>query len=160
MPLRLTQHAKLTANSAGRSTRLMPSRGCDGFTLVELLVVIAIIGILIALLLPAVQAARESGRRTHCGNNLKQIGLALLMYQDAHHIFPPGEIHQKWWLGGQPPDPSGPFPYPHCHWDGQIGIWFNQISPQMELQNLYDQLDFQARPQWTSAANVKVEQTP
>jgi prepilin-type N-terminal cleavage/methylation domain-containing protein len=61
-----------------------------GFTLIELLVVIAIIAVLIALLLPAVQQARESARRTQCKNNLKQFGLALHNYHDAHSIWPPG----------------------------------------------------------------------
>ncbi len=68
------------------------SRRQLGFTLVELLVVIAIIGTLVALLLPAIQAARESARRSQCSNNLKQVALATQMYHDANRQFPAGRI--------------------------------------------------------------------
>ncbi len=102
------------------------------FTLIELLVVIAIIGILVALLLPAVQAAREAARRMSCSNNLKQIGLALHIYHNSFQQFPPG------WRG-QDPTTGQP------DWLGEPGWgWCAAILPYMEQQNLYENLlDFE-----------------
>ena len=71
---------------------LSSKRRVRGFTLVELLVVIAIIGILVALLLPAIQAAREAARRSSCMNNLRQMGLAMLNYESSYKVFPPSDV--------------------------------------------------------------------
>ena len=95
-----------------------------GFTLVELLVVIAIIGILVALLLPAIQAAREAARRAECVNNLKQIALALQNYHDTFSRFPPGRMG----CDGACSPANGP-----------STSGFVMILPYMELQALYDQ---------------------
>ncbi len=104
-----------------------------GFTLVELLVVIAIIGILVGLLLPAVQAARESARRMQCSNNLKQIGLAILNYETVHRRCPAGAVFY-----GGPSVTIGRF----SGLRDQRGSLFAFILPFIEQQALYDQFDF------------------
>jgi prepilin-type N-terminal cleavage/methylation domain-containing protein/prepilin-type processing-associated H-X9-DG protein len=103
-----------------------------GFTLVELLVVIAIIGILIALLLPAVQAARESARRSQCTNNLKQIGLALHNFNDSTGALPSSLR------------PAGLTPLPRVAWE-------TYLLPYFEQKPLYDQYDFKVN--WGSGTN-------
>lgn len=101
----------------------------SAFTLIELLVVIAIIGVLVALLLPAVQAARESSRRTQCANNLKQLGIALHNYHDALGRFPLGASHPTL-----------------ANWNNinndHHGSFLVGLLPFMEQQNLYDACDF------------------
>ncbi|HUT93116.1 MAG TPA: DUF1559 domain-containing protein [Thermoguttaceae bacterium] len=131
---------------------MIRARARRGFTLVELLVVIAIIGILIALLLPAVQAAREAARRSHCTNNLKQLGLGLLNYESTFKVFPPAEIHGGTWM----PNYRNPYTYQHCDWEGQVGMWCNLIFPFIEQQAVYDKLDFEIVPQYDSPDNMDV----
>lgn len=108
-----------------------------GFTLVELLVVIAIIGILIALLLPAVQAAREAARRSECSNKLKQIGIAMHNYHDTFKVLPSGTINP-----GNEVDASLP-QYTPQHLASVLNHSGHMlILPFMEQQALYDQIDF------------------
>jgi prepilin-type N-terminal cleavage/methylation domain-containing protein/prepilin-type processing-associated H-X9-DG protein len=107
----------------------------NAFTLVELLVVIAIIGILIALLLPAVQAAREAARRMSCSNHLKQIGLAIHNYHDTYRVFPPGNVLKT----------AGVCTGSSSQAQSEDATnWLISILPYMEQKALYDRYDFSA----------------
>lgn len=114
-----------------RAERVCLGQGA-GFTLVELLVVITIIGILIALLLPAVQSAREAARRAQCQNNLKQLGLACLNYENQHKCFPPASVWADLWPGRNSADIDA---------QNQANLretWVILILPFLEQQALYD----------------------
>ncbi len=113
-------------NVRGRYTDRSPKGRFSGFTLVELLVVIAIIGILIALLLPAVQAAREAARRMQCTNNIKQLGLALHGYHCAMGVFPA---------------PTSAAETPGSNWGSTSLSIHALLLPYVEQQALYDEVD-------------------
>lgn len=105
-----------------------PADTRPGFTLIELLVVIAIIAILIALLLPAVQQAREAARRTQCKNNLAQLALALLNYEMAHGVLPPGSVNA-----------TGPI---STVAEGYHMAWTASLLPYIDQTPLFREIDF------------------
>lgn len=106
------------------------NRAPTGFTLVELLVVLAVIGILVAILLPAVQAARESARAAHCKNNLRQIALATTLFHDVNNTYPPARYQQR-------PGDAGPFA---C--GGEETTWLVRIMPFAEQVALEQRWDY------------------
>jgi len=107
---------------------LISKRPRRGFTLVELLVVIAIIGVLVALLLPAIQSAREAARRMSCSNNLKQLGLGQHLYHDIHETFTPGVISHE-----QAQNAS------NLNNTGGLWTWSAALLPHIEQTGLYEQ---------------------
>lgn len=106
-------------------------RNREGFTLIELVVVLAVSCVLVALLLPAIQQAREAARRVGCRNNLKQVGLALHNYHDIHNCFPPSHIHT----------PSPRMLGVTGYWSWEVGL-----LPYLEQQPLYFKLNPQGEP--------------
>ena len=111
------------------------------FTLIELLVVIAIIGILVGLLLPAVQSVRSAAQRTQCTNNLKQIVLALHNYESVYHVFPSGYIDGNTDPQSTPDNDIGP------GWG-----WASRILPFLEHEDVYEQSTAPMAPSCTRAA--------
>jgi prepilin-type N-terminal cleavage/methylation domain-containing protein/prepilin-type processing-associated H-X9-DG protein len=118
-----------------------PVRSSSAFTLVELLVVIAIIGILIAMLLPAIQAARESGRRASCANNLRQIGIAAHAFLGEQNAFPTGSDSHKWAA------------FPTTPWTFYRWSALAHLTPYLEDNNVAKMLDF-AVPIYDASFNV------
>jgi prepilin-type N-terminal cleavage/methylation domain-containing protein/prepilin-type processing-associated H-X9-DG protein len=125
-----------------RVTTIFPQPPERGFTLIELLVVISIIGVLVGLLLPAVQSAREAARRVRCVNNLKQAGLALYQFESAQGRFPPGAV-------------IGPFPPAGVETTAAHGLW-PFLLPYLEQQAVFNQynwsIDFNGPANHTAAA--------
>lgn len=129
------------------SSRAIPNRSY-GFTLVELLVVITIIGILVGLLLPAVQVAREAGRRSQCSNNFHQIGLGVLAHEETHRFYPSGGW--GWYWDGDPDRGFGA---------NQCGGWIYSILPYVDQAALHD-LGLGGDTATKKAAVLKMVQTP
>lgn len=126
------------------------SRTRPAFTLVELLVVIAIIGILVALLLPAVQAAREAARRAQCLNNLKQHALGTHTFHDTYKRFPSAhQVAPVTYCGTyQCPPPPGGVTSSGTPREGSFWSWQTRIAPFIEMNSIYEEFDLTAWPWW------------
>jgi len=136
------------SQDTSESSRMIRHHRPSGFTLVELLVVIAIIGVLVALLLPAVQAAREAARRSQCQNNMRQLGLAAHNYESNYRTLPPGVVVNL-----------------ATTVTGNNGAWgvHGRILPFLEQNNLYDQVDLNTawdNQQVISGLKIKVYGCP
>jgi prepilin-type N-terminal cleavage/methylation domain-containing protein len=130
------------------------SRRRNGFTLIELLVVIAIIGVLVSLLLPAVQQAREAARRAQCRNNLKQIVLALHNYESTYRTFPMARVPNL-----NTTSPGSPTTiFTDGDWQERFTSGMTMILPYVDQQPLYNQYNFNAR--WNDPLNRAVVATP
>ena len=134
-----------------------------GFTLVELLVVIAIIGILIGMLLPAVQQVREAARRTACANNMRQLALANLNYESSYEVFPPGlncpfstTSGDGGFFSSSEYTDGTSFPEPPI--PDKFGSWMVWIMPFMELNNTFDLMNLDVRE--TASGNVDTPSSP
>jgi len=122
-----------------RSNQSLKSHEARGFTLVELLVVIAIIGILIGMLLPAVQSVREAARRTQCMNNIRQFSLAALNYESAHMHFPAGVLDDD------------------DNLRDALRVGWIDMLPHLEQNNLYQQYDLTS--DWKTGINAELAKT-
>ena len=128
----------MSGESVDRAALVLRPRG---FTLVELLVVITIIGILMSLLLPAVQSARESARRVSCSNNIRNLGLALNTYHTSFKIFPPSSVWKKYGASITVTATIDPTRAAQGNDSGLGENWVILILPQLEQQNLRNQFN-------------------
>src|SRR5690606_4033171 len=134
--------ARCAAVAHSSATRRVRSAA---FSLIELLVVIAIIGVLLGLLVPAVQASREASRKTVCGNNLRQAGLAMQAHATSHGAYPAGYVSKVKPNG----DDAGP------GW-----AWGSKLLPMMEQREVFEQIDFESPVESPASEAVRMTSLP